>query len=74
MSCGSLLPLLKGVWAEGKVGDAHLRLFAERNALGVRASVYNVIAKTWIAPSEPVDEEKDPCFFASASVAATHAL
>ena len=37
-------------------GDEHLRLFAEHNALGVQASVYNVIAKTWIAPSEPVDD------------------
>ena len=46
----------QGVWAEIKVGDEHLRLFAERNALGVQASVYNVVAKTWIAPSEPVDD------------------
>jgi hypothetical protein len=46
----------QGVWAEVKVADEHLRLFAEHNALGVRASVYNVIAKTWIAPSEPVDD------------------
>ena len=43
----------QGVWAEVKVGDEHLRLFAEHNA---QASVYNVIAKTWIAPSEPVDD------------------
>jgi hypothetical protein len=44
----------KGVWAEVKVGNEHLRLFAEHNAQGVQASVYNVISKTWIAPSEPV--------------------
>jgi hypothetical protein len=46
----------QGVWAEVKVADEHLCLFAEHNALGVQASVYNVIAKTWIAPSEPVDD------------------
>jgi hypothetical protein len=45
-----------GVWAEIKVGEEHLRLFAEHNALGVQASVYNVIAKTWVAPSEAVDD------------------
>jgi hypothetical protein len=45
----------QGVWAEVKVGDEHVPLFAEHNALGVQA-VYNVIAKTWIAPSEPVDD------------------
>ena len=33
-----------------------LRLFAERNAQGVQASVYNVISKTWIAPSESVED------------------
>jgi hypothetical protein len=46
----------QGVWAEIKVGDEHLRLFSEHNALGVQASVYNVKAKNWIAPSEPVDD------------------
>lgn len=46
----------EGVWAEVKVGNEHLRLFAERNAQGVQASVYNVISKTWIAPSESVDD------------------
>jgi hypothetical protein len=46
----------QGVWAEVKVADEHLRLFAEHNALGVQASVYNVITKTWVAPSEPVDD------------------
>ena len=45
-----------GVWAEVKVGDEHLRLFAEHNALGVQASVYNVTAKKWILPSEPLDD------------------
>ena len=46
----------EGVWAEVKVGNEHLRLFAEHNAQGVQASVYNVMTKTWIAPSEPVDD------------------
>jgi hypothetical protein len=50
-------PMLdEGVWAEVKVGGEHLRLFSEHNALGVQASVYNVKAKTWIAPSEPVED------------------
>jgi hypothetical protein len=48
--------LNQGVWAEVKVGGEHLRLFSEHNALGVQASVYNVNAKNWIAPSEPVDD------------------
>jgi len=46
----------QGVWAEVKVGGEHLRLFSEHNALGIQASVYNVNAKNWIAPSEPVDD------------------
>jgi hypothetical protein len=46
----------QGVWAEIKVGGEHLRLFSERNAQGIQASVYNVIAKNWVAPSEPVDD------------------
>jgi hypothetical protein len=46
----------EGVWAEIKVGGEHLRLFSERSALGVQASVYNVNTKSWIAPSEPVDD------------------
>ena len=46
----------QGVWAEIKVGDEQLRLFSEHNAQGVQASVYNVIAKKWVAPSEPVDD------------------
>jgi len=48
--------LTEGVWAEVKVGDEQLRLFAEHNAQGVQASVYNVRTKSWIAPSEPVDD------------------
>ena len=48
--------LIEGVWAEIKVGGEHLRLFAEHNAQGVQASVYNVNAKSWIAPSETVDD------------------
>ena len=60
--CGSIAPLYfvlmldHGVWADVKVGNEHLRLFAEHNAQGVQASVYNVISKTWIAPSESVDD------------------
>ena len=49
----------EGVWAEVKVGDEHLRLFSEKSALGVQASVYNVITKCWIAPSEFVDDIED---------------
>jgi hypothetical protein len=44
--------LEEGVWAEVKVGAEHLRLFSEHSAQGVQASVYNVNAKNWIAPSE----------------------
>jgi hypothetical protein len=46
----------EGFCAEVKLGGEHLRLFSEHNALGVQASVYNVNAKNWIAPSEPVDD------------------
>jgi len=46
----------QGVWAEVRVGNEHLRLFAEHNAQGVQASVYNVTSKTWIAPSEPAED------------------
>jgi hypothetical protein len=46
----------EGVWAEVRVGNEHLRLFSERNALGVMTSVYNVKTKNWIAPSEVVDD------------------
>ena len=45
----------QGVCAEVKVGSEHLRLFSEQNAQGVQASVYNVNAKNWIAPSESVE-------------------
>jgi hypothetical protein len=48
--------LAEGAWAELKVGSEHLRLFSERSPLGVQTSVYNVSTKTWIAPSEPVDD------------------
>jgi hypothetical protein len=48
--------LTEGVWAEVKVGDEHLRLFSEHNAQGVQVSVYDVNTKSWIAPSEPVDD------------------
>lgn len=48
--------LEEGFWAEVKVGDEHLRLFSEHNAMGVQASVYNVKANSWLAPSEVVDD------------------
>jgi hypothetical protein len=48
--------LAEGVWAEVIVNGEHLRLFSEHNAQGVQTSVYNVMTKTWIAPSEPVDD------------------
>jgi hypothetical protein len=48
--------LTDGVWAEVEVGDEHLRLFSEHNAIGIQASVYNVKTRTWIAPSESVDD------------------
>ena len=48
--------LTEGVWAEVKTDGEHLRLFSEHNAQGVQASVYNVNAKAWIAPSESVDD------------------
>jgi hypothetical protein len=46
----------EGVWTEVKVGDEHLRLFSEHNAQGVQASVYNVKTKSWVAPSEAVED------------------
>jgi uncharacterized Fe-S cluster protein YjdI len=46
----------QGVWAEIIVGNEHLRLFSEHSAQGVQASVFNVNAKVWIAPSEDVDD------------------
>jgi len=48
--------LTDGVWAEAEVGGEHLRLFSEHNAQGIQASVYNVKTKTWVAPSEPVED------------------
>jgi hypothetical protein len=48
--------LAEGVWAEVRVGGEHLHLFPENGALGVQASVYNVSAKKWIAPSESVTD------------------
>jgi hypothetical protein len=48
--------LTEGAWAEIKIGGEHLRLFAEHSAQGVQASVYNVNTKSWIAPSEAVDD------------------
>lgn len=60
--------LESGQWAEVKVGNEHLRLFSEDNAIGVQASVYNVNTKTWIAPSEPVDSIED-----GKDIAAKHA-
>jgi hypothetical protein len=37
--------LEEGLWAEIKIGGEHMRLFSERNAQGVRASVYDVSTK-----------------------------
>ena len=48
--------LTDGVWAEVEIGGEHLRLFSEHNAQGIRASVFSVKTRTWIAPSEPVDD------------------
>jgi hypothetical protein len=48
--------LAEDLWTEVKVGGEHLHLFAEHNAQGVQASLYNVNAKNWIAPSETVDD------------------
>jgi hypothetical protein len=46
----------EGVWAEIKVLGEYIRLFSERSALGVQASVYDVNAKKWIVPSESVED------------------
>ena len=46
----------EGVWAEVEVGGEHLRLFSEHSAQGVQASVYNVKSKSWVVPSETVDD------------------
>ncbi|HLW98565.1 MAG TPA: hypothetical protein VKR82_07960 [Candidatus Acidoferrales bacterium] len=48
--------LERGVWADVRVGNEHLRLFSEHNAMGVQASVYDVNGKKWIAPSQEVDD------------------
>jgi hypothetical protein len=50
------LMLDEGVWAEIRLDGEHLRLFSEHNPLGVQASVYDVNAKKWIAPSEQVED------------------
>jgi hypothetical protein len=55
VACHSLQMLTEGVWSEIRVGGECLQLFSENCAQGVLASVYNVKGKTWIAPSEPVD-------------------
>jgi hypothetical protein len=46
----------KRVSVDVKVGDEHLRLFSEQNGLVVLASVYDVTARRWVAPSEPVND------------------
>jgi hypothetical protein len=49
-------------YAEVIVGGEHLRLFSENGPLGVQASVYNMTARNWVAPSEAVrdiEEGKD---------------
>jgi hypothetical protein len=46
----------QGVWAEVKVVGEHRRLFSEESALLVQASVYNMNARNWIAPSETVED------------------
>jgi hypothetical protein len=60
----------EGVCAEVKVGSEHLRLFSEQNAQGVQASVYNVNAKKWIAPSESVENIEQGKWKAAAYAAA----
>jgi len=42
-------------WADVNVSGEHLRLFSEHNGHAVLVSVYNVNARHWIAPFEPVD-------------------
>ena len=54
--------LERGFCAEIIIGKEHLRLFSEDSPLGVQASVYNLTAKNWVSPSEPVrdiEEGKD---------------
>ena len=48
-----------GFWAEVEVDGEHLRLFSENNAIRIQVSVYNVKTKTWIAPSESVDDVEE---------------
>lgn len=48
--------LEQGVWAEVIVGEEHLRLYSEQTPTGVQSSFYNVKERTWLAPSEPVDD------------------
>ena len=48
--------LTGGVWAEIRVGNEHMRLYSEHNAQGVQACVDNVISRSWLAPSEPVED------------------
>jgi hypothetical protein len=45
----------QGIWAEVKVGGEHLRPFSEESALAVQASVHNMDARNWIAPSETAE-------------------
>jgi hypothetical protein len=45
-----------GVWSDVKIGGEHLRLFSEQSTFGVQASVYNMIAKNWVAPVEAADD------------------
>jgi hypothetical protein len=48
-----------GFWAEIEVGGEHLRLFSEHNAQGIQMSVYNAKTKTWITPSEAVEDVEE---------------
>ena len=48
--------LERGVWADVRVGELHLRLYSEHNAIGVQSSVFDANGKKWIAPSEEVDD------------------
>ena len=62
--------LEQGFWTDVIIGKEHLRLFSEWGPLGVQASVYNVNAKTWIAPSESVDDIDQGKVWAEAHAAA----
>ena len=42
----------------GQGMNEYLRLLAEHNVQGVQASIYNVISKTWMAPSKSVENFK----------------